>query len=133
LSTANPDNVLKEAYRCLRGLLLLTVPKMAPWYNRALLLAGEPILGIDLSKEIRYRYPLGITQVISGHLRLYTANSLRKLLMAHGFEIKRIKGYPQVFSKTQVKGIIRLVYHVDKLFARIASTAANLLFLAVKR
>ncbi|WP_083494627.1 class I SAM-dependent methyltransferase [Pyrodictium occultum] len=131
----NPDHALREAYRVLKrgGYLLITTPNMASWYNRLLLLLGKPILGIDLSKEFRYRYPLGVTQVISGHLRLYTLDALRKMLFYHGFRVKYEAGYPQVFSKTQVKGFIRLVRLLDASIARISKTwAANLLVLAVK-
>jgi methionine biosynthesis protein MetW len=91
----NPDNAIKEIHRVLRrrGSLLLTTPNMAAWYNRLLLLFGKPILGIDLSKEIRYQYPFGVTQVISGHQRLYAVDSLKEILKFHGFEVKKIKGY----------------------------------------
>jgi ubiquinone/menaquinone biosynthesis C-methylase UbiE len=56
----NPDNAIKEIHRVLKkeGFLLLTTPNVAAWYNRLLLLFGKPILGIDLSKEIRYQYSL---------------------------------------------------------------------------
>jgi 2-polyprenyl-3-methyl-5-hydroxy-6-metoxy-1,4-benzoquinol methylase len=65
----NPDNLLRESKRCLKksGHLLITTPNMASWYNRILLLFGYPILGIDLSNEYRYKYPLGVTSIISGH------------------------------------------------------------------
>jgi hypothetical protein len=105
---------------------------MAAWYNRLLLLFGKPILGVDLSREMRYQYPLGITQVISGHHRLYTLCSLKELLKFHGFEVKRARGYSQVFYKTQVKGFIRLLRVLDEFFARKTTTAANLLLLAVR-
>lgn len=131
----NPDNALKEIHRILKkeAFLLLTTPNVASWYNRLLLLSGKPILGIDLSKEIRYNYPFGVTQVISGHQRLYTLDSLKKLLIFHGFEVKRGLGYSQVFSKTQVKGVIRLVSFLDKIFAKNPTTAANLCLLAVRK
>jgi len=83
----NPDNAIKEIYRVLKqgAFLLLTTPNAASWYNRLLLLFGKLILGIDLSQEMRYQYPFGVTQVISGHMRLYTLDSLKQLLMFHGF------------------------------------------------
>jgi len=85
----NPDYALKEINRVLRrgGYLMLTSPNMAAWYNRLLLLFGMPILGIDLSKEVRCKYPFGVTQVMSNHRRFYTLNSITSLLEFHGFRV----------------------------------------------
>jgi hypothetical protein len=63
---------------------------------------------------------------------MYTLDSIEELLMFHGFEVKRSIGYSQVFSKTQVKGLIRLISFLDKIFARKATTATNLCLLAVR-
>jgi len=103
----NPDHMLRESYRLLRkgGSFLITTPNAASWYNKMLLLLGHPILGIDLSNEHRYKYPLKVTQVISGHIRLYTEKALKELVEFHGFKVISIKGFSQVFSKTKVEGI----------------------------
>ncbi|MEM4004137.1 MAG: methyltransferase domain-containing protein [Desulfurococcaceae archaeon] len=128
----NPDHAIKEAYRVLKrgGFLILTTPNLASWYNRALLLLGKPVLGIDLSTEWRYEYPLGIKQVVSGHRRLYTFDSLKRLLSLYGFQVVKSKGYPQV-SKP-VKGFMHFIHALDKLFARRTSTAANFLIVCSK-
>jgi len=130
----NPDHAIREAYRVLKrgGFLILTTPNLTSWYNRVLILLGKPILGIDLSTKWRYTYPLGIEQVISGHRRLYTLDSLKGLLSFYGFKMVKSKGYPQVFSKTQVKGFMRLIHALDRLFAKKATIAANLLIVCSK-
>ncbi|MEM2293535.1 MAG: class I SAM-dependent methyltransferase [Nitrososphaerota archaeon] len=130
----NPDHVIREAYRVLKrgGFLILTTPNLTSWYNRVLILLGKPILGIDLSAKWRYIYPLGIEQVISGHRRLYTLDSLKGILSFYGFKIVKSKGYPQVFSKTQVKGFMHLIHALDRLFAKKATVAANLLMICSK-
>jgi SAM-dependent methyltransferase len=94
----NPDHMLREVGRCLRksGFFPLSTPNAASWYNRALLLLGHPILGIDLSSEYGYRYPLGVTSVISGRRRLYTLKALKGLLSFHGFEAISSKGCSSV-------------------------------------
>jgi hypothetical protein len=126
--------MLREAGRCLRkgGFFLLSTPNAASWYNRALLLLGHPILGIDLSSEYRYRYPLGVTSAISGHRRPYTLKALKGLLEFHGFEMISSKGYAQMWSKTRPIGLLRLIYRLDVALAKGASLAANLLMLAKK-
>jgi SAM-dependent methyltransferase len=130
----NPDNLLRESKRCLKkgGHLLITTPNMASWYNRILLLFGYPILGIDLSNEYRYKYPLGVTSIISGHKKLYTLNSLEGLLTYHGFKIVTAKGYPQVWSKTIPSGILKFVLYIDQLLSHKTTLAANMLVLATK-
>jgi len=52
------DFTLKEIYRVLKkgGVFLLATPNATSWYNRLLPLFGKPIPGIELSKEMRYRY-----------------------------------------------------------------------------
>jgi len=131
---SNPDHMLREVHRCLRkdGFFLLSTPNAASWYNRALLLLGHPTLGIDLSSEYRYRYPLGVTSTISGHRRLYSLKALKDLLSFHGFETISSKGYAQVWSKTRPIGLLGLVRRLDKALAKRASLAANLLVLAKK-
>ncbi|MEM4474678.1 MAG: methyltransferase domain-containing protein, partial [Candidatus Bathyarchaeia archaeon] len=128
----NPDHAIKEAYRVLKrgGFLILTTPNLASWCNRILLLLRKPVLGIDLSTEWRYEYPLGIKQVISGHRRLYTFDSLKRLLSLYGFQVVKSKGYPQV-SKP-VKGFMHFIHVLDKLFARRTTTAANFLIVCSK-
>lgn len=130
----NPDKILREVKRVLKkeGFFLLSTPNMASWYNRLLLLKGEPILGIDMSNEYRYEYPLRVTSVISGHRRLYTLGVLKGLLKFHGFKIISSKGYAQVWSKTKPSGLLQLVYHLDKLLEKRQPLAANFLVLVKK-
>ncbi len=130
----NPDKMLLEIKRVLRrdGFFLLSTPNMASWYNRMLLLIGEPILGIDMSNEYRYEYPLGVTSVISGHRRLYTIGVLEDLLKHYGFKIILSKSYAQIWSKTKPSKLLKLVYHLDKLLENRQPLAANLLVLVKK-
>jgi len=129
----NPDNAVSEVYRVLRtgGLLIIATPNQASWFNRLLLLLGHPILGIDLSTKWRYHYPLGVTQVISGHVRLYTVRALKQLLSYYGFKVLKVKGYPQVSSKTRIKGRI-FIYALDRFFAIKPTTASNI-FMACQK
>jgi len=62
---------------------------------------------------------------------VYTLDSLKKLLMFHGFEVKKALGYSQVFSKTQVKGVIRLISFLDKIFASKKNHCSKSLFVSL--
>jgi len=130
----NPDNMLRESYRVLKrgGFLLLTTPNIASWYNRLLLLFGEPPLGIDLSTEWRYHYPFGVKGVISGHVRMYTIKSIVGLLEYHRFKVMICKGFAQIWSKTKPKGFLKIVFTLDKMLSKYSKLAPNILILARK-
>ena len=106
---------------------------MVSWYNRLLVLLGQPVLGIDLSSEWRYEYPFGVTQVISGHHRLYSLKAIEKFLEHCGLKLISYMGYAQVWSKTKPTEQLELVYHLDKLLQKRATLAANLLIVAKKQ
>ena len=130
----NPDNMLREVRRVLkkRGFFMLSTPNIASWYNRLLLLFGEPPLGIDLSTEWRYCYPFGVKSTISGHVRMYTLKALTRLLEHHGFKAIAYKGFPQIWKKTQPKGVLKLISVLDKLLSKYSKLAPNILILSMK-
>lgn len=124
-----PDIVLKEIRRCLssNGFLLLSTPNCVSWTNRILVLLGYPPLGIDLSAEFRYKYPLGVTSAISGHQRLYTLDTLQQLLAYHGFSVMRSNGCGISWIKTNKVSMIDVL---DKLLSLMPSLASTLVVLA---
>jgi len=120
---SNPDFAIKEIRRVLKdkGVLILSTPNLACWYNRLLLALGiQPIFSEVSTKKIFGRP--GSQPV--GHLRLFTLSTLKEFLKFYGFEVKKIKGatfeslpswmieldkllsvYPQVSSILIVKAI----------------------------
>jgi 2-polyprenyl-3-methyl-5-hydroxy-6-metoxy-1,4-benzoquinol methylase len=85
------DQVLREVQRVLvpDGLLVLTTPNLAAWFNRILLLSGVQPVFSEVSLEGIYGRP-GDEPV--GHLRLFTRRALIELLSSHGFVDIRISG-----------------------------------------
>jgi len=102
----NPDNALTEAHRVLKvdGYFLASTPNLGWWLNRMALLMGYQPYWTECST----RYNVGklgrrIGEPLSGHLRTYTFESLRRLLELHGFKIVAAKGLtyrnlPPVFN-----------------------------------
>jgi len=127
---ANPDNMLKEAYRVLRkgGYLLISTPNLASWINRLLLLLGYQPYNVEVSTEavIGVLYSKGVFGSPAGHIRAFTLRALKGILTRYGFRIMKTSGAPGVDPKNC---IFRLL---DKMFSMKASLARRLIILAVK-
>jgi SAM-dependent methyltransferase len=97
----DPDHFFEETNRILRkrGLLVITTPNFASWYNRiALLLAFQPFM---LDNSIRHA---DAGKMIKGgkwsldyqgrHTKLYTRRALKELLELYGFSVMQNTGCP---------------------------------------
>lgn len=86
----DPDRLLQNCMRVLKpgGILVLTSPNLACWYNRiALLLGYQPFYtGVSLRHNVGHLRPHTIG---NDHLRVATSRALVELIKAHGFHILR--------------------------------------------
>jgi len=125
----NPDRLLEEACRTLvpGGHIVLSTPNLAAWFNRVLLPLGfQPIFTETSVRRVlgrRWRI-LGQGGVPMGHLRLYTAASLRELFALCGFECVHIRGA----SFAQVP----IVRSLDRFFSHFATLASVLVAVGKK-
>jgi 2-polyprenyl-3-methyl-5-hydroxy-6-metoxy-1,4-benzoquinol methylase len=115
----DPDSTLDEARRMLvpGGVLLLSTPNLAAWYNRILLLLGVQPLFTEVSLRGIYGRP---GKEVVGHLRVFTKRALKELLNANGFVEVDIKGAPY-------HDVPRPFRPLDRLLCRTPSLASNLL------
>lgn len=92
----NTDGFLKEVYRCLKptGYAIISTPNLASWHNRLYLLLGRQPEPCKVSEEM---YPGYETP---GHLRVFVAGELMKLLRFHGF---KIEGKKRTFGTITVR------------------------------
>jgi 2-polyprenyl-3-methyl-5-hydroxy-6-metoxy-1,4-benzoquinol methylase len=98
---ADTDQAMRNIQELLRddGLLVLSTPNLASWYNRVFLLFGLQPHGMELSYEnsrlgnwiVRKLIPEPVGTV-AGHLRLFTWYGLRDFLKYHGFRILTVRG-----------------------------------------
>ena len=127
---ANPDNMLSEIHRVLRGggWLLISTPNLASWANRLSLLLGYQPYNVEVSTEIvaGIPYAKGIFQTPGGHIRAFTLRALKRLLEHHGFRTMKAVGYPGVNPRN---GVIRLM---DNLLSRRRTLARRLIILAAR-
>lgn len=126
----NPDIFLEEVNRILSpdGILILSTPNLAAWYNRFLLLLGYQPFWTDAS----YKYPfVGKIKKFEGdgqHLRLGTYKSIKELLKLHGFDIKYEKG---TFAENL--NIISIFGYIEKISWIFPSMSTGLIFVCQKQ
>jgi SAM-dependent methyltransferase len=124
------DNVLEEAFRVLRpgGWLLLAIPNLGSYLNRAALLVGRQPRNVEVSRK----YAVGILPGYSrgesrgeplGHIRSATLHATTELLRNVGFEVVSVRGASPNFGS-------RAVRVADVLFGRIPALSRRFIVLA---
>jgi SAM-dependent methyltransferase len=85
------DAAVDEAHRVLRpgGILLLSTPNLAAWFNRGLIGLGIQPVFSEVSLRGIYGRP---GHEVVGHLRLFTRRALVEFLTARGFRCERVEG-----------------------------------------
>ncbi len=94
----DPDYAFEEIARVTRkgGMIVITTPNLASWYNRLLLLAGIQPLGTEVSSKFilgRKMMALGQMGRPVGHIRLFTLRALRDFLALYPLHDVQISGY----------------------------------------
>jgi methionine biosynthesis protein MetW len=127
----DPDSAIREIKRVLKkeGLLFLSTPNLAAWYNRFLLLLGiQPIFTEVSSRKIfgRKIRTLGEKAPVVGHLRIFTLNALKAFMSYYEFEIKEVKGscFLENFS---------VFGYLDRIFAIIPSLSSYNIIVAINK
>jgi SAM-dependent methyltransferase len=137
--TIDPDNLILEVYRVLKpgGLLFLTTPNMASWFNRLGLLFGyQPhFTEVSLHHNVGKFYLGSASEnshdAIGGHLRLFTSTALDSLLEIYGFDAFTKKGAGVGFN-----GRSSLPYPLgllDRFLSRKHSLSAFLIYVCRKK
>jgi len=123
----DPDFLLTEVHRVLipEGLLVLSTPNLAAWYNRILLLFGvQPIFTDTSTRKTlgRHLALLGQGSQPIGHLRVYTRAALKDILREHDFTIRTIRALPFL--------PFPILYQLDRVIGLIPSLGSDFLVLA---
>ena len=116
------DSILDEIHRVLTpdGVLLLSTPNLAAWFNRLALLGGlQPAFSEVSFRGVYGRPGIGIV----GHLRLFTRRALHQFVAARGFSVELSRGVPF----PELPGALR---PIDRMISRFPSLAGGLVILA---
>jgi 2-polyprenyl-3-methyl-5-hydroxy-6-metoxy-1,4-benzoquinol methylase len=128
------DLAIKNIHGLLKpdGVLVLSTPNLAAWYNRVLLLLGfQPHMTEVSNCPIRFGCRFigkllgeqeGVTNISAGHLRLFTFRALKEFLSYHQFKIDKIWGVSnhkydfvsKILAKMWVGGSGNLICFVRK-------------------
>ena len=113
------DSAVDEIRRVLRpgGVLLLSTPNLAAWFNRVLVGLGIQPVFSEVSLRGIYGRP---GREVVGHLRLFTRRALVEFLTARGFSCERVLGAPY-------HDVPRPLRPLDRLLSRWPSMASILL------
>ncbi len=129
----NPDFFLTETKRVLKknGVVIITTPNLAAWFNRILLLLGfQPffteVSTIDKTLGLSFTRNLTPNRMPMGHLRCFTLKALREILELHSFEIVKIQG-------SSVNYLPKYMKLFDKPISSISSFASDLVIIARKK
>ena len=119
------DSAADEVRRVLRpgGVLLLSTPNLAAWFNRGLVGLGVQPVFSEVSLRGIYGRP---GREVVGHLRLFTRRALVEFLAARGFRCERVLGAPY-------HDVPRLLRPLDRSLSRWPSMASILLVQARRR
>ena len=131
------EGLLLEMGRVLRrgGTLLLTVPNVASWYYRVIMLFGYLPHYIESGSRKSYGTPFG---EINGHVKAFTKRSIVEMLEENGFGVDTVSGTG--FAKTRMgeyeKGMLKfgkkLFFVAEKILSKKSSLATNIIIKAHK-
>ena len=128
----DPDFALEQARRVLKrsGVLIITTPNLAAWFNRLILLAGlQPLYTETGTEWVLGRGRFAPRGRPVGHVHLFTKGSLSGLLDLHGFKIEKLRGMP--LEVRQLRSGLPMA--IDRLFSRVPALAAGFFVVARPR
>lgn len=115
------DGIIRESFRILKskGYLLVSVPNLASWVNRLLLLFGKQLRDVEVSKEIFTGGSSFYSTYPFGHIHTVTIKSFIELLEHYGFETIAVRrGRPYTHRLPFIIRVMDATFSLKPTFAR---------------
>lgn len=129
------DGVIREISRVTRvgGVVMVSLPNLASWHNRLVLLGGYQPRDVEISSEILAgvaKRPYRVKgELPAGHIHVPTVRAFVQLMEYHGYEtVSVLPGRPRVETVSN-----RLVKLVDYAFSRRPSLARRFYYVGTRR
>lgn len=132
----NPDHMLREVRRVLKktGVLILTTPNLAAWFNRLILLLGWQPIKSGTSFEFDVGRPRLLTFGEKQHLRTYTLRAITELLALNGLRVVALGGAPAREDETwRHPLVLEAAFIFDRLLSLLPSLAGTLIVACARR
>lgn len=128
----NTDNFFVESNRVLKkgGILIISTPNLAAWYNRIIFLLGyQPffteVSTVDKTLGLDFTRKLTSNRETLGHVRVFTSRALEDILTMYEFGVvKKIGG--------AISYLPLVMKPFDAFFANFPSLASDLILIARK-
>jgi SAM-dependent methyltransferase len=102
------DGMIRECSRVLRpkGRVLISLPNLASWHNRLMLLRGYQPRDVEISSEVLVGVPRTYKDRgdrPTGHIHVPTVHAFRELMEHHGFgEVAVLPGSPDIQTSNPI-------------------------------
>lgn len=132
------EGLLLEMKRVLKknGVIIITVPNVASWYNRLLMLFGYLPHFVESGSKKSYGTPLGM---INGHVKAFTKKSIVEMLEENGFAVEKTlgSGLSDTGEAKYGKGLLKIGKPIfllaERALSKRSSLATNIIVKARKK
>jgi len=124
------DPMIREVNRLLApgGSVLVALPNLGSWHNRAMLLLGYQPRDVEISSEVLAGVPRGYEgELPAGHIHIPTVRAFTELMTHHGFRTVKLSG-----GRPRMRSAHKVLEFADSILTRKVTLARRFYYLGEK-